>query len=41
MAVSALGEIRIAVADDLADDARRIIDSHRQDVGAKVVRLRD
>ena len=41
MTVSALGEIRIAVADDLADDARRIIDSHRQDVGAKVVRLRD
>ena len=41
MAVSALGEIRIAVADELAEDARRIIDSHRQDVGAKVVRLRD
>jgi ribonuclease-3 len=41
MAVSSLGEIRIAVADELAEDARRIIDSHRQDVGAKVVRLRD
>jgi ribonuclease-3 len=41
MAVSALGEIRIAVADELAEEARRIIDSHRQDVGAKVVRLRD
>jgi ribonuclease-3 len=41
MTVSALGEIRIAVADELADEARRIIDSHRQDVGAKVVRLRD
>jgi ribonuclease-3 len=41
MAVSALGQIRIAVAEDLADDARRIIESHRQDVGAKVVRLRD
>ena len=41
MAVSPLGEIRIAVADDLAEEARRIIDSHRQDVGAKVVRLRD
>ncbi|HZL95966.1 MAG TPA: ribonuclease III [Vicinamibacterales bacterium] len=41
MAVSSLGEIRIAVAEDLADEARRIIDSHRQDVGAKVVRLRD
>jgi ribonuclease-3 len=41
MTVSPLGEIRIAVAEDLADDARRIIASHRQDVGAKVVRLRD
>src|ERR1700752_5501439 len=41
MAVSSHGEIRIAVADELADEARRIIDSHRQDVGAKVVRLRD
>ena len=41
MSVSSLGEIRIAVAENLADDARRIIDSHRQDVGAKVVRLRD
>jgi ribonuclease III len=41
MSVSALGEIRVAVADDVADEARRIIESHRQDVGAKVVRLRD
>ena len=41
MAVSSLGEIRIAVSDELAEEARRIIDSHRQDVGAKVVRLRD
>jgi ribonuclease-3 len=41
MPVSPLGEIRIAVAEDLADDARRIIESHRQDVGEKVVRLRD
>jgi ribonuclease-3 len=41
MAVSALGEIRVAVAQELAEDARRIIESHRQDVGAKVVRLRD
>jgi len=41
MAVSALGEIRVAVPEELAADARRIIDSHRQDVGAKVVRLRD
>src|SRR5262245_7657852 len=41
MAVSALGEIRVAVADPAADDARRIIESHRQDVGSRVVRLRD
>jgi ribonuclease-3 len=41
MTVSALGQIRIAVSEELADEARRIIDSHRQDVGAKVVRLRD
>ena len=41
MAVSALGEIRVAVADSAAEDARRIIDSHRQDVGSRVVRLRD
>ena len=41
MAVSALGEVRVAVAEGLADEARRIIESHRQDVGAKVVRLRD
>ncbi len=41
MAVSALGEIRVAVADSAAEEARRIIESHRQDVGARVVRLRD
>src|SRR5262245_42298761 len=41
MAVSALGEIRVAVADPAAEDARRIIESHRQDVGSRVVRLRD
>ena len=41
MTVSALGEIRVAVPDSSADDARRIIDSHRQDVGSRVVRLRD
>ena len=41
MAVNALGQIRIAVADSLAEDARRIIDSHREDVGVRVVRLRD
>ena len=41
MSMSPLGDVRIAVPDDLAADARRIIDSHRQDVGARVVRLRD
>ncbi|HLG58619.1 MAG TPA: ribonuclease III [Vicinamibacterales bacterium] len=41
MAVSSLGEVRVAVADSAADEARRIIDSHRQDVGSRVVRLRD
>src|SRR4026208_1947791 len=39
--VRALGEIRVAVADSAAEDARRIIESHRQDVGSRVVRLRD
>jgi ribonuclease-3 len=41
MAVNALGQIRVAVPESAADDARRIIDSHREDVGARVVRLRD
>lgn len=41
MSMSPLGEIRIAVPEDAADDARRIIDSHREDVGARVVRIRD
>jgi hypothetical protein len=41
MAVSALGEIRVAVAEADADQALRVIESHRQDVGARVVRLRD
>ena len=41
MTVSALGEIKVGVADAAADEARRIIDSHRQDVGSRVVRLRD
>jgi ribonuclease-3 len=40
MTVSPLGEIRIVVAGEASEEARRIIDSHRQDVGAKVVRLR-
>jgi ribonuclease-3 len=41
MAVSALGPIRVAVPEDAAAEARRIIDSHREDVGARVVPLRD
>src|SRR5499426_127202 len=41
MSMSPLGEVRIAVPEDVADEARRIIDSHREDVGARVVRLRD
>ena len=41
MAVNPLDDIRIAVAADAADEARRIIDSHREDVGSRVVRLRD
>ena len=41
LSMSPLGEVRIAVPEDLADDARRIIASHREDVGARVVRLRD
>ncbi|HTI43028.1 MAG TPA: ribonuclease III [Vicinamibacterales bacterium] len=41
MSMSPLGEIRIAVPEDAADDAIRIIDSHREDVGARVVRIRD
>ena len=41
MTVNALGLIRIAVAEGMAEDARRIIESHREDVGSRVVRLRD
>jgi ribonuclease-3 len=41
MSMSPLGEVRIAVPEDVAEDARRIIDSHREDVGARVVRLRN
>jgi ribonuclease-3 len=41
MAVNALGDIRIAVAGEIAEDAERIITSHREDVGSRVVRLRD
>ena len=41
MTVNPLGSIRIAVAEDVAEDAVRVIESHREAVGAKVVRLRD
>jgi len=41
MAVSPLGEIRIAVHEESADEARRVIESHRGEVGSRVVRLRD
>ena len=41
MAVNPLGEIRIAVPAELAEAARTIIESHREDVGTRVVRLRD
>ena len=41
MAVNALGEIRIAVHQDAADEATRIIEGHRDEVGGRVVRLRD
>ena len=42
MAVNPLGgQIRVAVPDAEAEDARRVIASHREDVGSRVVRLRD
>ena len=41
MAVNSLGDIRIAVADEVAGEALGIIEGHREDVGAGVVRLRD
>ena len=41
MSMSPLGEVRIAVPDGLAAAARQIIESHRDDVGARVVRLRN
>jgi ribonuclease-3 len=40
MTVNSLGEIRIAVPSSAAEDAKRIIDAHREDVGSRVVRLR-
>jgi ribonuclease-3 len=41
MAVNALGEIRVAVHGDSADEAVSVIESHRDEVGGRVVRLRD
>ena len=41
MVVNALGDIRIAVAAEIAGEAERVIASHREDVGTRVVRLRD
>jgi len=41
MAVNMLGEIRIAVAEGDAQAATSIIEQHREDVGSKVIRLRD
>ncbi len=41
MAVNSLGDIQIAVREPEAEEARRVIESHREDVGARVVRLRD
>jgi ribonuclease-3 len=41
MAVNPLGSIRVAVPAAAAEDATRIIESHREDVGSRVVRLRD
>jgi ribonuclease-3 len=41
MAVNSLGDIRIAVADEVADEAMGIIAGHREAVGTRVVHLRD
>jgi len=41
MAVNMLGPIRIAVAEPEAEAALRIIEQHREDVGSRVIRLRD
>ncbi len=41
MVVNALGDIRIAVADEVAEEAQRIIEAHREHAGTRVVRLRD
>jgi ribonuclease-3 len=41
MTVNSLGQIAIAVSHEAADDARKIIASHRQDVGERLVRFED
>ena len=41
MTVNSLGDIQVAVAEDVADEALSIIAGHREDTGARVVRLRD
>ena len=41
MAVNSLGDIQLAVTDEVADEALSIIAGHRADTGAGVVRLRD
>src|SRR5918996_6174124 len=41
MAVNSLGPVRIAVAEEDAESAQRIIESHREDVATRVIRIRD
>jgi ribonuclease III len=41
MAINALGAVRVAVPGASAEEARRIIDTHRDGMGAPAVRLRD
>lgn len=41
MAVNMLGPIQVAVPGEEAEDAKRIIEQHREDVGSRVIRLRD
>jgi ribonuclease-3 len=41
MSITGLGEVRLSVRPEEAAEAERIIDSHRAEVGSRVVRLRD
>ena len=41
MTVNSLGDVQIAVAEDVADEALSIIAGYRADTGSRVVRLRD